>query len=278
MRQRPTFGQNIDQGGPQPIIDEGRFNRLLDALERISETMSIIIREVAGVSITKITDEIKVHPVEIIGIEDVLVRIETTPQTRAGQRYLIGVKLDRGATVEILTLEEATFTQQEIDDGMDRTFPFVVSMLQEVQVFTVEAFVDESVASIYVQPPDVTVGITASIDIKMDTSPKGLAGYSLSFSFLDSAIAKITDVMFNPAFPLHSHSPDPVDGPSVTIQAADLSDVVQGRQTGVVLATVRAEALAAGGTAIELVINSVDDDDGFAVPHTIVVEPLTVLP
>lgn len=238
--------------------------------------MSIIVREIAGLSITKVTDEVTVFPVEIIGIDQILVKVAPTVLTQVDARYLIGVKIDRGSAVDVLDLEEVAFSQDDIDNLTGFTFPFTIANLEDVETFIVEAFFDASVASIRATPGIGTVGALTDMAIDMDTGAGGLAGFIIDIRIADPNVAKINDVFFPPEFGLSQFVPDPVDGPTVKVSGVDLGDAVKGGQPGVRLATIQLEGLAVGTTAIDVVIAQLDDDKGFPIRSTLTVNAFEV--
>ena len=233
--------------------------------------MTLIIREIAGLSITKITDEVTVFPVEIVGVDQILVRVAPTALTQVDARYLIGVKVDRGSEVDVLDLEEVAFSQDDIDNLTGFTFPFIIANLEGVETFIVEAFLDASVASVHVIAGTGSVGIISGVDIEIDTGTGGFAGFTIDIAILDPAIAKIVDVVFPPEFPLSQFDPNPVNGSTVRVSGADLADVVKGEQIGVMLAELRFEGLALGTTVLIVDVVRLDDDKGFPIRHTLTV-------
>ena len=278
MRQPPTFGQPIgrDSREQSPVIDGNRFNELINVLERMTDTMSIIIREIAGLSITKVTDEVKVFPIEIVGVDQILVKVAPTPLTQVGARYFIAVKIDRDSQVDVLPLEEIQFIQDDIDNLRAFTFPFTVSSLEAVNSFIVEAFLDASIASVRVILSPGNVGMLTEMEIEMDTGGGGLSGFIIDINIVDGSVAKIVDVFFPPELGLNQFDPDPVDGPTVKISAVDLGDAVKGEQQGVRLATIQLKALAVGTTSIDVEITQLDDDKGFPIRHTLIVDSFQV--
>ena len=275
MRQPPQFGQNINRDAPPPG-DDHRFDGLIQVIERMTDTMSLIIREIAGLSITKVTDEVTVFPVEIIGVDQILVRVAPTALTQVGARYLIGVKIDRGSEVDVLDLEEITFTQDDVDNLTNFTFPFTIAKLEGVETFIVEAFLDASIASVRVLPGPGSVGGALDVDITIDTGSGGLAGFIIDISIVDASVAKITNVFFPPELGLNQFDPDPVNGPAVQISAVDLGDAVKGGALDVRLATIQLEGLAVGTTVIDVDIMQLDDDKGFPIRHTLTVDSFQV--
>ncbi len=271
----PQYGQPITRNTP-PSSDDHRFDELIQAIERMADTMSIIIREIAGLSITKITDEVMVFSVAIVGLDQILVSVAPTALTQVGERYLIGVKIDRGSEVDVLNLEEITFTQDNIDNLTTFTFPFTVADLESVETFIAEAFLDASIASVRVLPGPGSIGLSSNVDITMDTGVGGLAGFIIDISIVDASVAKITNVFFPPELGLNQFDPDPVDGPDVEIKAVDLGDAVKGGQLDVRLATIQLEGLAVGNTALDVVVKQLDDDKGFPVRHTLTVDSFQV--
>ena len=275
MRQPPQFGQPISRNAPSPGIGN-EFDGLVQVLERMADTMSVIIREIAGLSITKVTDEVTVFPVEIVGVDQILVRVAPTALTQVGVRYLIGVKIDRGSKVDVLDLEEITFTQDQIDLFIPFTFPFTIANLEDVETFIVEAFLDAAVASVRVLPGPGSVGMSSNVDITIDTGSGGLAGYIIDINIVDASVTKIVNVFFPPELGLNQFDPDPVDGPTVQITAVDLGDAVKGGALDVRLATIQLEGLAVGTTVIDVDIMQLDDDKGFPIRHTLTVDSFQV--
>lgn len=275
MRQPPQYGQNIRRNAPPPGTDP-RFDGLIEVLERMTNTMSVIIREIAGLSITKVTDEVTVFPVEIIGVDQILVRVAPTILTQVDVRYLIGVKIDRGSQVDALDLEEIRFTQDDISNLTSFTFPFTVNDLEGVESFIVEAFLDASIASVRAISGPGTVNMLTGMYIEIDTGIAGLAGYIMNITIVDPSIAKIVGVVFPPTMALSQFHPDPVDGPTVEISAVDLSDAVKDSELNVRLATVQLEGLAPGTAGFDLIVKQLDDDKGFPIRHTLTVGAFTV--
>ena len=270
MRQPPQFGQPINRNATPPG-DDHRFDGLVQVLERMADTVSVIIREIAGLSITKVTDEVTVFPVEIIGVDEVLVKVAPTALTQVDARYLIGVKVDRGSEVDVLDLEEVAFSQDDIDNLTGFTFPFTVADLEGVETFIVEAFLDAAVASVRVTPGPGSVTMLSGMDIEIDTGVGGLAGFIMDISIVDPSVAKIVNVFFPTELGLNQFDPNPVNGPAVQISAVDLGDSVKGGALGVRLATIQLEGLAVGTTAIDVEITQLDDDKGFPIRHTLTV-------
>lgn len=268
MAQPPQYGQIISRNA-LPTRDDHRVDELIQVIERMADTMSLIIREIAGLSITKVTDEVTVFPVEIVGVDQILVRVAPTSLTQVGARYLIGVKIDRGSEVDVLDLEEITFTQDDIDNLTTFTFPFTVADLEAVETFIVEAFLDASVASVRFIGGLGSVDMLTGVEIEIDTGAGGLAGFIIDITILDPAIAKITNVIFPASMPLNQLFPNPVDGPTVEISGVDIADAVKGGESGVLLATIQVMALAVGNTAFDVVVKQLDDDKGLPVRHTL---------
>lgn len=275
MRQPPQFGQPINRNTPPPDHDH-RFDGLIEVLERMANTVSVIIREIAGLSITKVTDEVTVFPVEIIGVDQILVKIAPTILTQVGARYLIGVKIDYGSIVVPLPLKEIRFTQDDIDNLTNWNFHFTVADLESVESFIAEAFLDASIASVDAIPGPGTVNMLTGMDIEIDTGTGGLAGFIIDVTVVDGSVAKIVNVFFPAGLGLNQFIPDPVNGPTVQISAVDLGDAVKGGELGVRLATIQLEGLAVGTTAIDIEITQLDDDKGFPIRHTLTVGAFTV--
>ena len=240
-------------------------------IKAIEDIMGLIIRTIAGISITKITDEVIVFPVEIADMETVLVKMLPTPTTQVGERYVVQLKLDMGDTVVVLPLDSIIFAQADIDSGNAFTVPFDLSEfdINGVMGYIVEVFLDAAIADVEVGVANgsLTDGLPPT-DIVMNVGSGGLAGFDIELTIGDPSIAKFIGAIFPPSFPLANTVPDPIDGPVVRIRGVDLADVVNAGEFAV-LATLDIEPLAIGVSTITAQIVALDNEAGFPIQAVI---------
>jgi len=263
----PFYGQPNPRRRPGKQHDHpvGIDNAITNILGKIEGIMGLLTRQIAGISITEITDEVIVFPVEIVDTNTVLVKMQPTATTQAAERYVVQLKLDRGAVVDTLPLDSIIFTDNDVDFGQSFTIPFTVTDLAGIEGFIAEVFLDDAIADVFVPNPIFTgIGGTALHDLSMIAGSGGLAGYTIELTIADPSIAKFTGASFPPDFPLTTIVPDPVDGPVMTISAVDLLDSI-GTLDDATLATLSIESLAIGETAINARVIRLDDDAGFQI-------------
>lgn len=117
--------------------------------------------------------------------------------------------------------------------------------------------IEMRLASISLAPRNIV-----SMALFMSHAPTGLSGYIMNITIRNPAICRITDVAFPAAFPLNSHTPDPVSGDTVRISGVDLADVLVPGDTRILLASIDIEGLAVGTTDVGVVVTQLDDDSG----------------
>jgi len=231
----------------------------------VEDIMGLIIRTIAGISITDITDEVVVFPVEIGDVNTVLVKMQPTPEAQVGERYVVQLKLDFGESVTTLPLDSIIFMQSDIDSRQAFTVPFDISDfdLNGVSGFIAEVFLDASIANIFVNNGNgsLTGGLIHN-DIVMDVGSGGLAGFDIELTISDPLIAKFVGASFPVTFPLSNIVPDPVDGPVFRIRRVDLADAVQAGALQETLATLDIQPLAVGTSEITAFSVALDDEKG----------------
>ncbi len=131
---------------------------------------------------------------------------------------------------------------------------------------------DPRVAAVEITTATVNVidGDTVNVEVRMSRTFDGLAGFNFEARIAHSATARFNDVIFPASFPLATHRPDPVSGPTLTsVAGVDLGSSIQGAQTDVLLFTLVVEATQVGETFIDIVVNALDDDSGFPVTSVV---------
>ncbi len=233
--------------------------------------MGLIVRTIAGISITEITDEVIVFPIEIADLNTVFVKMLPTPTTQVGERYVVQLKLDMGDSVEVLPLDSIIFAQSDIDSKNALSIPFDVSEfdLNGIEGYIAEVFLDSAIADIDVGEANGTLGSDVTHNIVMNVGSGGLAGFDIELTISDPLIAKFTGAAFPPSFPLSNIVPDPVDGPVVRIRGIDLADVVNADALQEVLATIDVEPLTIGVSTITARVVALDNEAGFPIQSVI---------
>ncbi len=233
--------------------------------------MGINEREIAGISITKITNDILVSPVELDGIDTVCLRVQATPETEPNERYILRIKLDRTLGDILLPLQSVVFTQGDIDGRAVKIIPFALEGIDfnEVSGFIAEASLDATIADIDVGVSDTALEVNVEQNIQMNVGSGGLAGFDIELTISDPLIAKFVGAFFPPSFPLSNTVPDPVDGAVVRIRGVDLADVVNAGAFQEVLATLDIQPLSIGVSTITARIVALDNEAGFPIQSVI---------
>jgi endonuclease YncB( thermonuclease family) len=118
-------------------------------------------------------------------------------------------------------------------------------------------------------------GNTATAAITLSNVPDGLAGYKLTATVDDTSVAEVSSASY--ATLALTQSPDvAADGSTVTLEATDTEDDVQGAVTDLELARLDLAVEGDGETTLSVSVSSLDDDDGDAVTVTTVAGTLTV--
>lgn len=241
------------------------FNSLVKEIEDI---MGLIVRTIAGISITNITDEVIVFPIEFSGVDTVVLRVQATPETQVGERYVVRVVMDRELGDIVLPLDSVIFTQDDVDGHVVTSIPFSLQGIDPngVSGFIAEVFLDAAVADIEVGVANGSLsGGLPPTDIVMNVGSGDLAGFDIELTIEDAAVAKFIGAVFPPSFELAATVPDPVDGPVVRVRGVDLppDDINAGELT--VLATLDIEPLAVGTSTITARIVALDNEAGFPI-------------
>jgi PKD repeat protein len=105
-----------------------------------------------------------------------------------------------------------------------------------------------------------SVGETASTNLTLDSVPAGLAGYNISVSIADPSIATITGLTFPQWAILNKTRTFPSS--LATFAAVDLTDQIQPQSTQVPLGNLTFQGLKKGSTAVQIIVNRMDDDSG----------------
>jgi len=238
------------------------FNPLIKAIEDI---MGLIVRTIAGVSITNITDEVIVFPIEFSGVDTVVLRVQATPETQVGERYVVRVVMDRELGDIVLPLDSFIFAQGDVDDRAVLTIPFSLQGIDPngVSGFITEVFLDAAIADVNLDVTNLSLaGGAVDHNVVMNVGSGGLAGFDIELTIQDPVIAKFTEAVFPAAFPLSNTVPDPVDGPVVRIRGVDLGDVVGTGALQEVLAVMEIEPLAIGISVVTAQLVALDDEAG----------------
>lgn len=171
---------------------------------------------------------------------------------------------------------EMTLTQNR---GLGELSLTVTSALSEGQRSALRFFLNSSMlledipagrtdaTLISLTPAQGIVSDTVTSEIRMQRAPNGLAGFTIVAHIGDPRVARITDVTFPLTFPLASHTPDPVNGPTVRLSGVDLGAVINAGDTDILLATLSIELLEEGFAALSLLVTRLDDDSGFDIPR-----------
>ncbi len=270
----PFYGQPHRRRRPrrEPEQSSTTLDVLKPLIKAIEDIMGLIIRTIAGISITKITDEVIVFPVEIADMDTVLVKMLPTPTTQVGERYVVQLKLDMGDTVVTLPFGSIILAQADVDSGNAFTIPFDVSDhdLNGIKGYIAEVFLDAAIADIGIDGVNGTLtnGVTHG-EIVMNVGGGGLAGFDIELTISDPLIAKFVGAFFPPSFPLSNTVPDPVDGAVVRIRGVDLADVVNAGAFQEVLATLDIQPLSIGISTITARIVALDNEAGFPIQSVI---------
>ncbi len=249
-----------------------KLDALRPLIKAIEDIMGLIVRTIAGISITDITDEVIVFPIEFSGVDTVVLRVQATPQTQAGEGYVVRVVMDRDLGDVVLPLDSVIFTQGDVDDRTIITIPFSLQGRDPngVSGFIAEVFLDDAIADIDLDTTNLSLaGGVVDHNVVMNVGSGGLAGFDIELTIENATVAKFTGATFPPSFPLSNTVPDPVDGSVVRIRGVDLSDVVGAGALQEVLAVMEIEPLAVGTSAITARIVALDNEDGFHIQAVI---------
>jgi len=118
------------------------------------------------------------------------------------------------------------------------------------------------------------IGDTAAVNMKLDTAPAGLSGYSINITVGDPSVATITAVSF-PAWAALSDT-SPLPSSSCQIKAVDLHEQVQSGASDIPLAAITLKGLKAGSTPVTITLNKMNDDPGALIQPAITSGTFTV--
>jgi hypothetical protein len=105
-----------------------------------------------------------------------------------------------------------------------------------------------------------TIGGIIPVNIVLDTTPAGIAGYDITISLSNSSVATITDVSF-PSWSLLNESTT-LPASSVRVRTVDLYEKVNASDTDVPFGTITLEGKAVGSTDVVVTIKNITSDDG----------------
>lgn len=239
--------------------------KILSILQRGFGSMAILIKSIAGLSITAITDELTVSPVVFLGVGAISVTVTPRPTAKPDTFYAVSVQvngIERG-------LDAIKFTQAEIDAATSKTLTFNL-LLSDALSIVVEAAIDMQVAILsFEQGGTIGAGLNANVALFADVPEAGIAGFNFVVQIDNPSVARIADIGFPLNFGLTSKNVA-ADGSSATIQVADIQGMVEGGEKGVSIATINIVGVAPGTANLRLVINLFDDDNGNAIVRRII--------
>jgi PKD repeat protein len=115
-----------------------------------------------------------------------------------------------------------------------------------------------SAATLSVQSAHVdNAGELATLNISLDSAPKGLSGYNITVTVINPSIANLSSVSFPGWAALHDNGTLPAG--SCWIKGADTGQIIIPGSTNVTFATFIIQGLQIGSTNITIGINSIDD-------------------
>ena len=119
-----------------------------------------------------------------------------------------------------------------------------------------------------------TLGSTTTVSITLDEVPDGLSGYTITVSLSDPDIAEIAAVAFPAWASMNDNSDLPAD--SFWMKAADLNHQVEAGATEIDLGTLTIRGDANGECEINVTVDRLDDDSGYAIAASVNPGTLTV--
>ena len=124
--------------------------------------------------------------------------------------------------------------------------------------------------------PSITTGIGYAVDapIVLDSAPNGIAGFEMTISLGNPAVATIDSVVIPPGFGI-THI-EQVSTSEVKIMGADLAQALQGSLSGVTLVTVNMTTTKQGGSTIHIYLTRLEDDSGFPIENQVLDGSLSV--
>jgi|GEM_PF-246231 len=128
-------------------------------------------------------------------------------------------------------------------------------------------------------PDGNSVRADGTIDgqVTLSQAADGLAGFDVTVSLADTAVATITDASVASAFPSNLQSVSiAADGSDVTLEATDANDQIESGATDVALGTITFTPQSAGETDVATAIDQIDADGGSLIEPTVEGGRLTV--
>ena len=105
-----------------------------------------------------------------------------------------------------------------------------------------------------------SAGGTGTVDIQLDQTTAGLAGYNLTVSVADPAVAEIVSVTYPDWAVVHANSDLPAS--TAWVKSADLNDRILASSKDVSLASVTMRGKTDGTTTVAVTVTKMDDDFG----------------
>jgi hypothetical protein len=138
-----------------------------------------------------------------------------------------------------------------------KTVPFIAVLLVSLFLLVAGASAD----TLQVQNVKVTsIGATVPVNIVLDTSPAGIAGYDITVSLSNPSVAKIIQVSFPSWAILNESTTFPAS--SVRLRTTDLYEKVESGAPNIPFGTITLRGDAVGSTDIIVTIKNITSDDG----------------
>jgi len=120
-----------------------------------------------------------------------------------------------------------------------------------------------------VSAPSITTGIGYAVDapIVLDSAPNGLAGFEMTISLSDPAIATIDSVVIPTEFGMTYI--EHISTSEVKVMGADLAQALQGSLSGVTLATLNMTTAKQGASEIHIDLTRLEDDSGVPIDNQV---------
>jgi hypothetical protein len=148
-----------------------------------------------------------------------------------------------------------------------------IAILLTVLLTSLLPVINAGSEKITIESITVSEGMEARVKIILDSAPKGLAGYDVTVTSRDAAIASVIKVELPPWAKLSDSS---IRGNSIKLKAVDLDDRIRSGSTNIELATIIFGNTKQGESMIELTVNKMDDDEGNPIIPSIEAGKLTV--
>ena len=120
-----------------------------------------------------------------------------------------------------------------------------------------------------VSAPSITTGIGYAVEapIVLDSAPNGLAGFEMTISLSDPAIATIDSVVIPTEFGMTYI--EHISTSEVKVMGADLAQALQGSLSGVTLATLNMTTAKQGASEIHIDLTRLEDDSGVPIDNQV---------